>query len=120
MSTSREDVTKRIRQQKVLLKKNWRDLAKELNVSAEWTVAACLGQMQMTPQQSQVVGKYFGLTPEECLWLTQIPYRNSLNGGLPSDPVLYRLHEVSQSLNKVKESSPNNHHQKMFVCFLQH
>lgn len=105
---SREDVTKRIRQQKVLLKKNWRDLANELNFSVEWTIAACLGQMTMTPEQSQVVGKYFELSPEECAWLTQIPYRNTLSGVLPSDPVLYRLHEVSQyAQEKIRGSNQN-------------
>lgn len=90
----REDVTTKIRHQKLLLKKNWRDLASELNLSIEYTVAACLGQMKFTPEQAQMVGKYFDLAPEESLWLTEIPYRNTLNGALPSDPVLYRLHEA--------------------------
>lgn len=34
--TCREDVTKRILQQKVLLQKKWRDLAEQLNQSVEW------------------------------------------------------------------------------------
>lgn len=89
----REDVTAKIRQQKVLLQKNWRDLANELNLDVEFTIAACLGQMKFTPEQAQKVGQYFQLTPEECLWLTEVPYRNTLNGRLPTDPILYRLHE---------------------------
>lgn len=91
---SRDEVTAKIRQQKVLLKKNWRDLANELNLSVEYTVAACLGQMKFTSEQAQKVGEYFNLSPEECLWLTEVPYRNTLNGRLPSDPILYRLHEA--------------------------
>lgn len=34
--TCREDVTKRILQQKVILQKKWRDLAEQLNQSVEW------------------------------------------------------------------------------------
>lgn len=90
----REDITAKIRQQKILLKKNWRDLAQELNLSVEYTVAACLGQMKLTSEQAQKVGQYFNLSPEEWIFLTEIPYRNTLNGALPSDPVLYRLHEA--------------------------
>lgn len=44
--TCREDVTKRIQQQKLRLQKNWRDLAERLNQSVEWYLImffACLG-----------------------------------------------------------------------------
>ncbi|XP_031640881.1 uncharacterized protein LOC116352431 [Contarinia nasturtii] len=92
--TCREDVTKRILQQKVILQKKWRDLAQQLNQSVEWTVAACLGQMQMTEEQSQSVGMYFQLNAQECRWLQTVPYRNSTNGSISSDPLLYRLHEA--------------------------
>lgn len=50
--------------------------------------------MQMTQEQSKVVGEYFELTDQECRWLETIPYRNPSNGTIPSDPLLYRLHEV--------------------------
>lgn len=40
--TCREDVTKRIQQQKVALQKNWRDLATQLNQSVEWYLIDCL------------------------------------------------------------------------------
>ncbi|XP_055310098.1 cyanate hydratase-like [Sitodiplosis mosellana] len=93
--TCREDVTKRILQHKVVLQKKWRDLAEQLNQSVEWTVAACLGQMQMNLEQSQAVAAYFQLNAQECLWLQTIPHKNTLNGGtVPSDPLLYRLHEA--------------------------
>lgn len=60
------------------------------------TVAACLGQAQMTEQQSLVVADYFKLNAQECRWLQTVPHRNTLNGTIPSDPLLYRLHEVIQ------------------------
>lgn len=67
------------------------------------TVAACLGQMQMTQQQAQTVSEYFQLNAQECLWLQIIPYKNTLNGTIPSDPLLYRLHEVIQSEDEKKK-----------------
>lgn len=54
--------------------------------------------MKMTPQEAQVVGKYFNLTPDEYVWLTTVPYRNTLERQLPSDPVLYRMHEVMTNI----------------------
>lgn len=58
------------------------------------TVAACLGQMKMSPEQSKAVGEYFKLTPEEYRWLETVPNRNTLNRAVPSDPMLYRFHEA--------------------------
>lgn len=58
------------------------------------TVAACLGQMQMTEMQSETVATFFELSAEEGRWLQTIPYKNPLNGSIPSDPLLSRLHEV--------------------------
>lgn len=62
------------------------------------TVAACLGQMQMTEEQSKVVAAYFQLNDQECLFLQTVPHKSTLNGTIPSDPLLYRLHEVIQSI----------------------
>lgn len=66
------------------------------------TVAACLGQMQMSEEQSKVVATYFQLNDQECLFLQTVPHKNTLNGSIPSDPLLYRLHEVIQSIPYVK------------------
>lgn len=91
---SREHVTKRIMQQKVILDRNWKDLADQLNRSVEWTVTACLGQMQFTNEQAKIVSEFFDLKPEERVWLEVISYKNSSNQKISSDPLLYRLHEV--------------------------
>lgn len=60
-------------------------------------MAACLGQMQMTEGQAQTVATFFELSAHDCRWLQTIPYKNPLNGSIPSDPLLYRLHEVGQN-----------------------
>lgn len=90
---TRDAVTKRILSRKVEFGVNWFTVAEQLNKSIEWTVAACLGQMQMTTIESGIVASIFDLNFNERQWLETIPYKNSLNC-IPSDPLLYRLHEV--------------------------
>lgn len=53
--------------------------------------------MQMTEEQSEIVGRFFQLNTQEKRWLQTIPYKNTTNGTIPSDPLLYRLHEVIKS-----------------------
>lgn len=95
---SRESVTQKILHQKVVLDRKWADLATQLNRSLEWTVTACLGQMQFTHEQAICVGEFFELTEEERKWLETVPYRNASQSSVAvpsSDPLLYRLYEVT-------------------------
>lgn len=94
---SRELVTQKILYQKVVLERNWKDLALKLKCSVEWTVAACLGQMQMTSEQASEVASYFNLNDAERMMLETVPHRNAIqSGSVPSsDPLLYRLYEVN-------------------------
>lgn len=94
---TRELVTQKILYQKVALRLNWKNLASKLRCSVEWTVAACLGQMQMTSEQAAVVALYFNLDKEERMMLETVPHRNAIqSGSVPSsDPLLYRLYEVN-------------------------
>lgn len=88
----REQLTHKILAQKLRLNIRWIDVAKRLGKSKEWTTAACLGQMQMTRQQADIIGEIFFLNDEECAWL-QIPPHKSSNE-IPADPLLYRFYEV--------------------------
>lgn len=65
----------------------------KLGRSKEWTVAACLGQMQFTPEQAEIVKEHFQLDSADCEILKQIPQKN-IAAGIPNDPLLYRMHEV--------------------------
>ena len=40
--------------------------------------------------------KLFGLSPEAALLLQEVPYRGSLPPGPPTDPLIYRFHELVQ------------------------
>ena len=80
-----------IKQQRKL---SWSDIAERLGYSPAWTCAACLGQMSMTPETAAKAGTLFGLTDDEVALLQAIPYRGSLPGAVPTDPLIYRFYEL--------------------------
>ena len=90
----RTDVTEMIVAAKIKKKMKWETIAKKIGQSKEWTTSALLGQMQMTKKQAEIAGKLFDL-PEEAIDLLQIvPMKASFPGGVPTDPLLYRLYEM--------------------------
>jgi cyanate lyase len=61
---TREDVTDMIYSAKVQKGITWTHVAKKSRPSKEWVTAACLGQMTLTKEQADKVGKIFGLPME--------------------------------------------------------
>lgn len=94
MISNREEVTALILSQKVAKSIKWSDVAQALDLSKEWTTAACLGQMTFTKEQAAVVGEIFGLSDEAVAWLQIVPYKGSLPAAVPTDPLIYRWYEV--------------------------
>jgi len=90
----REDVTDLIVFRKMKSAIKWPEIAKKVGQSKEWTAAACLGQMQMTKKQAEVVGKLFDLPEEAVLLLQTVPYKGSLPTAVPTDPLIYRFYEL--------------------------
>jgi len=80
-----------IKQEKKL---SWTEIAALLGYSTTWTCAACLGQMSMTPETAAKAADLFGLDATETTLLQAIPYRGSLPGGVPTDPLIYRFYEL--------------------------
>ena len=80
-----------LKQQKKL---TWRDIAERLGYSPTWTCAACLGQMSMTADTARKAADLFGLGDDEVALLQAIPYRGSLPGAVPTDPLIYRFYEL--------------------------
>jgi cyanate lyase len=72
----------------------WADVAKKVGQSKEWVTAACLGQMTLTREQADRVGKIFGLPAEAVKLLQVVPYKGSLPTAVPTDPLIYRLYEL--------------------------
>ena len=91
---TREDVTAMIAAAKVKRSIKWADVAKKVGQSKEWVTAACLGQMQLTKKQAEVVGKIFGLPEDAVLILQTVPYKGSLPTAVPTDPLIYRWYEI--------------------------
>ena len=72
----------------------WAGVAEKVGLSKEWVTAACLGQMALSSEQASIVGDIFGLTVDERQWLMVPPYRGSLPTSVPTDPLVYRFHEL--------------------------
>jgi len=91
---SRIEVTEKIVTATVTKSIKWVDVAVKVGLSKEWVTAACLGQMTLTLEQAGVVGEIFGLSEDEKRWLTVVPYKGSLPTSVPTDPLIYRFHEL--------------------------
>lgn len=91
---TREDVTDLIYSIKVQKGIKWSDVAKKVGESKEWVTAACLGQMTLTKEQAEKVGKIFGLPGEAVKLLQVVPYKGSLPTAVPTDPLIYRWYEI--------------------------
>lgn len=91
---TREDVTDLIYSAKVQKGIKWTDVAKKVGESKEWVTAACLGQMTLTKEQAEKVGKIFGLPAQAVKLLQVVPYKGSLPTAIPTDPLIYRWYEI--------------------------
>ena len=91
---SRIAVTEKIISTKVSRGLKWSEVAQKVGLSKEWVTAACLGQMTLNADQAAIVGDIFGLTVDERQWLMVPPYRGSLPTSVPTDPLVYRFHEL--------------------------
>jgi cyanate lyase len=90
----RNHVTQKIISAKVRKQLRWSDIATEIGQSKEWTTAAMLGQMTLNRTQADVAQRLFELTDEEAAWLQIVPYKGSLPGAVPTDPLIYRWYEI--------------------------
>jgi len=93
---SRQELTEKITAIKRARGLRWRTVAELIagGTSPIFVTAALFGQMRLTADESQRAADIFGLSPEEALLLTEVPYRGSLPPGPPTDPLIYRLHEL--------------------------
>ena len=91
---SRLDVTEKIIATKVAKGLKWADVAREVGLSKEWVTAACLGQMTLDAGQAAVIARLFDLSEAEARWLQVVPYKGSLPTSVPTDPLIYRFHEL--------------------------
>jgi cyanate lyase len=93
----RQDVTRKILSVKRLKGLTWKTIVTEIGGgSAVYLTAALMGQMKLKPDQAARAARLFDLGTEEALLLQEVPYRGSLPGAVPTDPLIYRFYELVQ------------------------
>ena len=91
---NRDEVTEMIVAAKINTGMKWSDIAAKVGQSKEWVTAACLGQMTFNEKQATIVGALLGLPQEAVRLLQVVPYKGSLPSAVPTDPLIYRFHEL--------------------------
>lgn len=93
---NRNDVTELIIVNKLKKGLKWEDIAQAVGHSKEWTTAGCLGQMTFSAEQAKTIGELLDLPAEAVVQLQVVPYKGSLPGAVPTDPLIYRFYELIQ------------------------
>ncbi len=94
---TRDELTRKIRATKRAKGLSWKKAVAEIGGgSAVYLTAALLGQMKLRPEQAARAARLFGLDADEERMLQEVPYRGSLPGQVPTDPLIYRFYELVQ------------------------
>lgn len=91
---TRDEVTQLILTSKRNKKLKWNQLAELTGQSKEWTTAALMGQMTLTPEQAEKIGAALDLPSDAVAMLQIVPYKGSLPTAVPTDPLIYRFYEL--------------------------
>jgi cyanate lyase len=75
---------------------SFEELANTVGRHVVWTTAAIMGQATMDGAEAERLAGMLDLGPEVTEALQQIPSKGSLPGAVPVDPLVYRLHEITQ------------------------
>ncbi|MER5811993.1 cyanase [Streptomyces sp. NPDC002033] len=74
----------------------WRQIADVTGLSVAFVTAAVLGQHPLPEPAAKAVAELLGLDEDAAMWLRTIPTRGSIPGSVPTDPTIYRFHEMLQ------------------------
>ena len=92
-----EELTLKIQSRKRAKKLTWKQIATAIGpASPIVTTAALFGQMRLDDDEAAKAAELLDLSDEDRQLLTEIPYRGSLPPGPPTDPLIYRFHELVQ------------------------
>lgn len=75
---------------------SFEELANTVGRHVVWTTAAIMGQATMDHDEAERLAENLDLGPEVIEALQRIPSKGSLPGAVPVDPLIYRLHEITQ------------------------
>ncbi len=93
---NREEATEQILEAKKDKGLTYAAIAEKVGAHKVWTTAALLGQHPMSAEQADTVVDLLDLNSEVAAALQEIPMRGSLDTDVPTDPTIYRIHEVTQ------------------------
>ncbi len=91
----REQITEKILDVKRAKGLTWKAICEEIGgCSPVLVTGALLGQMKLTPAQSDKAKVIFGLSELEAKILTEVPERGAGVTMPPTDPLIYRFYEL--------------------------
>jgi cyanate lyase len=93
---NRKEATEKILEAKREKGLTFEAIARKVGRHKVWTTAALLGQHPMSSEEADVVVDLLALGPEVSRALQEIPMRGSLESDVPTDPTIYRIHEITQ------------------------
>ena len=94
---TRDELTRKILAAKRAKGLSWKEAVAEIGGgSAVYLTASLLGQMKLRSEQAARAARLFGLGSDEERLLQEVPYRGSLPGQVPTDPLIYRFYELVQ------------------------
>jgi cyanate lyase len=96
VAMTREECTKAILEARRRKGVTLQQLADAIGRHVVWTTAAIMGQATMDAREAESTTKTLDLGPDVAEALQQIPTKGSLPGAVPVDPLMYRLHEITQ------------------------
>ncbi|MGE7384705.1 cyanase [Streptomyces sp. NPDC004126] len=74
----------------------WQQIADVTGLSVAFVTAAVLGQHPLPEPAAKAVAELLGLDEDAAMWLQTIPTRGTGTGTPPTDPTVYRFHEMLQ------------------------
>ena len=72
------------------------EIADKIGHHVVWTTAAIMGQATLDAGEAQGLIALLDLDDEVAAALQDIPSKGSLETTVPTDPLIYRLHEITQ------------------------
>lgn len=85
-----------IRAAKVRLGLTWAQVAEAVGRPVAWTTSALLGQHPMDKPEAEAAAELLELGPDVVEALRLQPMRGALETAVPTDPTIYRFHEIVQ------------------------
>ena len=93
---NRKEATQRILSAKKEKGLTWDKIADEVGAHKVWVTAALLGQASMSANEAEKTVNLLGLEKGVAELLQKCPMKGSLDTSIPVDPLIYRLHEITQ------------------------